>query len=69
MHNRDLLRSLQSQLGLGNQALADALDLSLSAVQKYRAGALETPLPVVYALKYLIMQRAIDAACKSEFEL
>lgn len=69
MTNCEQLKALQKALGLSNQGLADSLGLSLSSVQKYRAGALDTPLPVVYALKYLIMQRAIDAACKSEFEL
>lgn len=61
MVNRDTLRSLQKQLGLGNQALADSLDLSLSTVAKYRSGSLEVPLTVIYAMRYLILQSAIDS--------
>jgi len=57
MTNRDTLRSLQSQLGLGNQALADALDLSLSSVAKYRAGSLDVPLTVILAMRYLLATR------------
>ena len=66
MTNQAILRSLQSQLGYGNQALADALDLSLSAVQKYRAGALPVPFPVILAMRFLILDRAIQSAATSD---
>jgi hypothetical protein len=62
MTNRDNLCHLQKTLGLSNQDIADALDLSLSAVQKYRAGALPVPLPVILAMRFLILDRAIQSA-------
>ena len=62
MYNREQLKALQKALGLSNQELANSLGLSLSAVQKYRAGALETPLSVVYALRFFVLDRAIKAA-------
>jgi hypothetical protein len=58
---RDDLKSLQKHLGLGNQALADALDLSLSTVAKYRSGALDVPLTVILAMRFLLLDRAISS--------
>jgi predicted transcriptional regulator len=62
MKNREALKILQSQLGMTNQALADSLDLSLSIVSKYRTGAVPTPLAVVYAMRFLLLDRAIQSA-------
>jgi len=45
---------LQSQLGLTNQQLADALDVSRSAIQKYRAGALPVPRSVIMAMRFML---------------
>jgi predicted transcriptional regulator len=58
----DRFKELQSHLKFSNQDIADALDLSLSAVQKYRAGALPVPLPVILAMRFLILDRAIQSA-------
>jgi len=61
MGNRESLKQLQSQLGLSNQALADEMELSLSCIQKYRCGSLDVPKSVVLALRYMVLDRAIQA--------
>lgn len=46
-------KAAQSRLGMTNQQLADALDVSLSTIVKWRAGAHTIPKVVDLALKWL----------------
>lgn len=52
----DELKTAQSRLGLTNQALADALKVSLRAVEMWRQGARPIPGPVEVALNLMLNQ-------------
>jgi len=53
---RDELKQSQAQLGLTNQQLADALKVSLRAVEMWRQGARPIPGPVEVALNLMLNQ-------------
>lgn len=53
---KDELKSAQTALGLTNQALADALKVSLRAVEMWRQGARPIPGPVEVAINLMLNQ-------------
>lgn len=53
---RDELKQSQAQIGLTNHQLADALKVSLRAVEMWRQGARPIPGPVEVAINLMLNQ-------------
>jgi DNA-binding transcriptional regulator YiaG len=56
--NADELKDLQARADMTNEALAEALGVSLSTVVKWRGGQHQIPKPSAIAIRALLSARA-----------